>query len=498
MTKTTRACLLLPLLLMACQSPQKQASTPRTLLTPPQTTRSPTVQVNGQPLASGVTLNPGDTIMITLPATPPVVVTPAPVPPAPTPTPPPAGTWTALAKEAEKFTLTAPSTVRYGTGDTWNVREGLTGTLTCGNALFGDPAVGKTKYCQLFVPAPPAVVVPPPFDGPLTITTGGTYSGRWESQDPAVPAVTVKTAEPVILENCAVRGPGHLISARWVHTRLTVRGCEGQDTSDETAGRFLAVEGAVSLVVEDNVLRRTGGIYLNSMDKAQTENRLEITGNRAYDINGLKAGGKSYVQFLQLNNVQDQSGLIAWNRVENRPGDSAVEDVINLFDTSGKPGAPISIHNNLIIGAYGTPPESGYSGGGIMLGDGDGAELEAVGNTVIETSNYGVASAGGKNILIKGNTVLGLGKLPDGTILDANPDAGIYARNYSGSKTFDPKTITVVDNLVGWGRPKPGKPDASWNYSVTAGTSTNNRTVVPTEALIAQAVRNWEAAYAAR
>lgn len=498
MTKTFRACLLLPLLLMACQSPQKQASTPRPLLTQNVTTSSPTVQVNSQPLASGVTLNPGDTITITLPATPPVVVTPAPVPPAPTPTPPPAGTWTALAKEAEKFTLPSPSTVRYGTGDAWNVREGLTGTLTCGNALFGDPAVGKTKYCQLFVPAPPAVVAPPPFDGPLTITTGGTYSGRWESQDPAVPAVTVKTAEPVILENCAVRGPGHLISARWVHTRLTVRGCEGQDTSDETAGRFLAVEGAVALVVQNNVLHRTGGIYLNSMDTLAAENRLEITGNRAYDINGLKAGGKSYVQFLQLNHVRNQSGLIAWNRVENRPGDSAVEDVINLFDTSGKPGAPISIHNNLIIGAYGTPPESGYSGGGIMLGDGDGAELEAVGNTVIETSNYGVASAGGKNITIKGNTVLGLGRLPDGTILDANPDAGIYARNYSGSKTFDPKTINVVDNLVGWGRPKPGKPDASWNYSVTAGTSTNNRTVVPTEALIAQAVRNWEAAYAAR
>lgn len=513
MIKTTRACLLLPLLLMACQGPQKQASTPRTLLTSPQTTSSPTVQVNGQPLASGVTLNPGDTITIRLPAAPPVVVTPPapdPVPPvvitpppAPIPVPPTpnvAGTWAPLATEGKTFTLSNPSRVRYGLDDTWNIKDNLVGTLTCGNGVFGDPSIGNTKVCELFVPTVEEAKSAPPvvYDPPLVITKGGTYSGRWASTNPDIPAVTIKTSEPVVLENCAVRGPSHLISARWVHARLTVRNCLGEDTSDETAKRFIVAEGAVSLVVQGNTLQRTGGIYLNGMDTLAAENKLEVTNNRAYNINGLKTNGKEYVQFLQLNHVRGQSGLIAWNRVENQPGESAAEDVINLFDTSGKPGAPISIRNNLIIGAYGTPPESGYSGGGIMLGDGDGAELEAVGNTVIETSNYGVASAGGKNILIAKNTVLGLGKLNDGTILDANPDAGIYARNYSKNAAYDPKTVKVADNVVGWARPKPAKPDARWDYSLTAGTGVDNNAVVPTAELIAQAVRNWETAYAAR
>ncbi|CAM3265466.1 Right-handed parallel beta-helix repeat-containing protein [Deinococcus saxicola] len=493
------------LTLGACRPPPQdtgqvtpQPSRARTLLSQ-SVAPAPSVQVNGQPLTTGVTLRPGDTITITLPAAPPVVITPPPAPlPLPLPAPEAAGTWAPLATESRPFTLATPSRVRYGLGDTWNVKDGLVGTLTCGNGTFGDPAIGKTKVCELFVPqgtaVVPPVVVPQPYDAPLTITRGGTYSGRWASTDPSIPAVTVKTSEPVILENCAVKGPGHLISARWVQTRLTVRGCTGDDTSDAVAGRFLAVEGAVALVVQDNILNRTGGIYLNSMDKSAAENRLEITGNRAFDVSGLKAGGKEYVQFLQLNHVRGQSGLIAWNRVENRPG-SAVEDVINLYDTSGRPGAPISVRRNLIIGAFGTPPESAYSGGGIMLGDGDGAELEAVQNTVIETSNYGIASAGGKNILIKGNAVLGLGKLNDATLLDADPDAGIYARNYSGSKTFDPATVNVVDNTVGWGRPNPNEPGRQWDYSVSAGTAAGNRSVVPTPALIARTHRScWAAA----
>lgn len=497
------------LTLGACKPPPQdtgqvtpQPSRARTLLSQSvDAAPSPTVQVNGQPLTTGITLRPGDTITITLPSAPPVVITPPPAP-LPLPTPEPTGTWAPLATEGGSFTLATPSRVRYGLGDTWNVKDGLVGTVQCSNGVFGDPAVGKTKACELFVPqeaavAPP-VVAPQPYAAPITITKGGTYSGRWESADPSIPAVTVKTSEPVILENCAVRGPGHLISARWVQTRLTVRGCTGDDTSATVAGRFLAVEGAVALVVQDNTLNRTGGIYLNSMDRSAAENRLEITGNRAYDVSGLKKGGKDYVQFLQLNHVRGQSGLIAWNRVENRPGQSAVEDVINLYDTSGLPGKPISVRRNLIIGAYGTPPQSAYSGGGIMLGDGDGAELEAVQNTVIETSNYGIASAGGKNILIKGNAVLGLGKLNDGTILDADPDAGIYARNYSGSKTFDPSTVNVVDNTVGWGRPNTNEPGRQWDYSVSAGTATSNRSIVPTPDLIALAVREWESAYAAR
>ncbi|MDV6376024.1 hypothetical protein [Deinococcus arenicola] len=502
---TLLAALLLTLAACASQKqePTQQPSQPRGLLSQSVDTPAPAVQVNGQSVTGGVTLKPGDTITIKVPDAPVAVTPPKPVPPVVVT---PAGSWIRAASDGGSFILNAQAKVRYGVEPSWLIRDAPAGTYYC-NDGGGDPAVGQAKFCEVFVPEGQASPVAPtsqadpapaakPFDPPLTITRGGTYTGRWQSADPGIPAVSVKTSEPVTLENCAVSGPGHLIAALWVNARLTVRGCEGTDTSDATAGRFVAAEGVHSLVVTGNTLRGTAGIYLHQVNP-DPANKIEIIGNRAYDITGKNTNGKDLVQFVQFNKVRDQAATIAWNRVENSPYRSSVEDVINLYNTTGKPGSPVSVRNNLLIGAYGTPPDSVYSGGGIMLGDGDGANLEAVDNTVIEVSNYGIARAGGSNITIQGNTVLGLGKLADGTILDGDPDAGIYSRNYSG-KVFDAATVKIMDNVVGWGRPLAANLRRTWNYSLSGTMTGGNKEVVPTADLIAQAVAKWDAAYAAR
>lgn len=43
------------------------------------------------------------------------------------------------------------------------------------------------------------------YEGPITITSGGSYSGNWQSFDPDVPAVTIVTDEPVTIENSNIR-----------------------------------------------------------------------------------------------------------------------------------------------------------------------------------------------------------------------------------------------------------------------------------------------------
>ncbi|GGO22290.1 hypothetical protein [Deinococcus humi] len=516
MIKTTRACLLLPLLLMACQGPQKQASTPRTLLPQSLEVRPPTVQVNGQPLTSGVTLQPGDTITITVPSAPPVVVTPPPVsvptPPAPIPVPPTpnvAGTWAPLATEGKTFTLSNPSRVRYGLGEVWNVKDNLVGTLTCGNGVFGDPAVGQTKVCELFVPsvteaAPSAPLV---YNPPLTITKGGTYTGAWESLDANTPAVLVKTGEPVTIENCTLRGKGILIKAPWVSAQLTVRGCTGlglnPDDVTRIPGRFVHAEGFNSVTIERNALINTAGIYLNAWAGSNAAPVI-VRYNRARDIEGRYSDGKSgfqdkfyRVQFLQLNAVKNAVGVdIGWNRIDNTARKSHVEDTINLYASSGTAASPIRVHDNLINGAFGTPPSGSYSGGGIMLGDGKGEHQEAVKNTVLEASNYGIAVAGGNNMRVLDNVALGTGQLPDGTLLDADPDAGFYGRNYS-KETRDASTVLFQNNYSGWGRPKKGQPDARWDYSLNPKlvTSVNNLSAPKgpiTPGMLAEAVANWE------
>ena len=49
--------------------------------------------------------------------------------------------------------------------------------------------------------------------GPIIITRGGTYSGSWENLTDRTPVVTIKTTEPVVIQNATIKGKGHLIQS---------------------------------------------------------------------------------------------------------------------------------------------------------------------------------------------------------------------------------------------------------------------------------------------
>jgi hypothetical protein len=71
-----------------------------------------------------------------------------PAPPSVPEVPPPTG-WRRIATESGTFTLDAESQVRYGAGDRWAVLTLPAGTHRCRNELFGDPAPGVVKACEL-------------------------------------------------------------------------------------------------------------------------------------------------------------------------------------------------------------------------------------------------------------------------------------------------------------------------------------------------------------
>ena len=335
--------------------------------------------------------------------------------------------------------------------------------------------------------------------------------------DPTVAAVTVKTREPVVIENCFVRGRGHLILAPWSNANLTIRNCQGEGLNPNDAtripGRFVHAEGFESILIERNTFKKTSGIYLNAW-RGLASNALTITvrNNFAHDIDGRFSDGQDgfqpgkfrRVQFVQLNAVQSAPRVeIAWNRVENTPRASHVEDTINLYASSGVSGSPIRVHHNLINGAYAADPAASYSGGGIMLGDGGGAYQEASDNTVLETSNYGIAVAGGNYMTIKNNTILGQGKLPDGTLLDADTDAGLYLRDYKNDPAHIVSSVVAVGNTVGWGNPSATNPNSRWDLSIKAGVDGGNTRVGPTNMAITStmesaAIASWESSITAQ
>ncbi|WP_034388777.1 hypothetical protein [Deinococcus sp. YIM 77859] len=341
------------------------------------------------------------------------------------------------------------------------------------------------------------------YSGPITITRGGTYSGNWESLDPNVPAVSIKTAEPVVIENANIRGRGDLIRGYWVN--LTVRNTNGYGLNPNVygrhTGRFISAEDVLNLRVENNYLEGTGGIYVNVFQgKAANGQTVKILRNRVKNVDGRKSDGKGgylneryYLQSVQFNSVRHiRHAEIAWNEVINEPGKSSTEEIINIFQSSGTPESPIKIHNNYIQGAYALNPtqDKVYSGGGIMIGDGRQDSLEIVGgyvevfhNQIVSTSNQGIGIAGGHNQHVYENRILSSGRLPDGTII-ASTNVGMYMWDMQKGAEKSPKTFfnnSLRDNLVGWVRfGKDGKPHFNnlWTPSCTKATGStckNNR-----------------------
>ncbi|AIZ44243.1 hypothetical protein QR90_02645 [Deinococcus radiopugnans] len=344
------------------------------------------------------------------------------------------------------------------------MRVAMTWTLGLG---FAALALSATN-------GPAGLGAGPSYSEPLVITRGGIYRGNWQSLNPKVPAVIIKTREPVIIENSNLRGRGDLI--RGFNVDLTVRNTRGYGLNPQAdqafPGRFLAVEFIFNLRAENNFMQGTSGMYVNRFQgdaaKGQTikilRNKVQDVDGRYVDRTGHPTGRRYNVQAVQLNHVVRVPNVeIAWNEMVNQPGKSAPEENINLYESSGTPDSPIRIHNNYIHGAYAVDPlkDKSYSGGGIMLGDGthkdltvSGGYIEVYRNQIINTSNQGVAIAGGHDQHVWQNRILSTGRLPGGEIIPT-ANVGAYMWDIQGGASQSPPTFfnnSIQDNLIGWTR----------------------------------------------
>ncbi|WP_424949836.1 NPCBM/NEW2 domain-containing protein [Deinococcus sp.] len=392
--------------------------------------------------------------------------------------------WSNLATESQNFTLSATSTVRYGSGSSWIQKTLAAGTYSCSNATFGnDPAPGVSKVCQVSgtaVNAVNAIASPSAttYSGPLVITKGGTYSGNWESQDPNTPAVDIRTSEPVVIQNSNIRGKGNIIAA--VRARLTVRNTNAVGLNPNVYGRaqgnFLNLNEMYNLDVENNTVSGTLGIYIRAyVGNNAANDAIKILRNKFKNIDGRPSDGNNGYQSaysdqhphtVQFNGVQKIANAeIAWNEVINEPGKSLVEENINLYVSSGVPGNPILIHDNYIQGAYNPQPASdtGFAGGGILIGDGLVTDpslmgyTEAYNNQIVSTTNEGMTIVGGVDSKIYNNRIISSGLLPDGRPIAAQ-NVGLYIWDINGAGKFSPPTFfnnSVYGNYVVWTKVSP-------------------------------------------
>ena len=336
------------------------------------------------------------------------------------------------------------------------------------------------------------------YAAPLVITKGGTYSGNYQSLDSNVPCILVNTTAPVVLQGCRLAGAGHLIQSG-TGANLTIRECSGvgrtPSVDGQPPGHFLDSYQSQNLVVEHNTFSGTSGIVVNRWTgKAGT---LTVRYNQVRNVDGRwrNNGGSSRSSFLQLNTVNNLSGVeIAFNEVINTPNQSLVEDNINFYNASGTAGSPIRVHDNFVRGAYPYPATAGtYTGTGLTT-DGDASALgtaagyiEASANQFVSTCNAAMNIAAGHDIYYHDNRLVTSGLLPDGTRLRTTY-AGTAVFNYynqPASVFFNNRSVNNTIGYVRWGSSNlyPNRQDLSPGScaTCTGTTSLPNPVTLATE-----------------
>lgn len=320
----------------------------------------------------------------------------------------------------------------------------------------------------------PIVREPSSFDAStLAIAGGGNYSGLALRVSGADDAISVQTLEPVVIENSWIeheRGHGIHTSAGGPGTNITIRNCviKGNypTVAGEAVGRSIRILGPTTLTIENNWIESGGGIWV--LDHQGGLGALHVRYNQARDIDGRYSDGAGgyrtgnvwavdmdLYQFFQTNACLNMSNAeISWNEVINAPFSSRVEDCMNFGTCSGTPSHRVAVHHNVCWGAYPIDPAFGFSGGGILLADGQTNKYGYVhghNNTIIGTINYGIAiPTGGANNTAENNRCVCSGRDEVGNVYTAT-NVGVYVSNTKDAPKWN--NNDSIDNWARWWKP---------------------------------------------
>jgi hypothetical protein len=331
---------------------------------------------------------------------------------------------------------------------------------------------------------------------PITITYGGTYTGNWASDDPGTPAILVQTNEPVLIENSSVTGKGNLIVVKGSGSgaNVTIQNVTGTALDPGIAGKqrgsFFFGTAMNSLAVTNCAMTGVSfGVYVEQ----STLTALSIGNNAANNMEDRASDGNggfttvrpSLGHFVILSGVHATSGGdISWNQVIDADGNASVEDIINIYGSSGQSVAnSIRIHDNYLQGAFSPAnADDNYTGSGIMM-DGSSNSLDtATGfvqiydNQIVHTANVGIGLNAGHDISAIDNSIVSCGKDASGNWIATSYAVGMVfwnehktsvyfnnsvsgttgglvshnaAGNYGASDLWAPAVSAILNNVLG-------------------------------------------------
>ena len=265
----------------------------------------------------------------------------------------------------------------------------------------------------------------PTIQGPIVITSGGTYSGTLVSDNPDVPAVSINTNEPVVITNSTVtsKGPLFAINGTGSGANVTIVNTTGLALDPGIAGKqrgvFVTASDVSSLVVQNTSM---SGVSFGVKVLSSKVSTLKILNNLAVNLEDRESNGQGGLlnarpdlgHFIILNGVTAPAGAeIGWNKLVNVIGAGSTEDVINIYKSQGSQPYPITAHDNYMEGFSSTTTPN-YSGSGVVS-DGDGtspfsAFLLFENNDIVHAAGSGVEIASGHDVAARGNRVVSCGR----------------------------------------------------------------------------------------
>jgi hypothetical protein len=271
---------------------------------------------------------------------------------------------------------------------------------------------------------------PGTWEGPTTITAGGTYTGSWES-DSATPCVTVKTTQPVTISGRVrnLTGKGVLIDAiPGGAVRLTVENLKAYGGFPwENSNRFLWTTNHHTLTVRNCTIENTTGIEVNG---GVAGGQVLITRNRHLNVQGYIPAGVivKIGNFVQFRTCTSPSIEVSWNEVWNEYDKSFPEDIISIYHTSN-----VKVLDNILYGQYAIGNVANASIGGITLDASDAgppvSNCHIARNQMIDGGAISLWPnvGGGANNLIEDNRIVSDLYLPNGQ-KKANGWAGLIVQ----------------------------------------------------------------------
>ncbi|CAM3837656.1 Ig-like domain-containing protein [Deinococcus frigens] len=300
------------------------------------------------------------------------------------------------------------------------------------------------------------------WEDPAQLPPGRYVGRRFRSLTPGVRAFKTTGCSPTQLydfEDCSFASVYHCIHG-WF-ARVKMRGVRMwglmPEGADKSHGSGFAFEQFRHLDVEYCYFENIKNNYLTQHQSTGAPgDTMHFNRNFARNIMGQKTDGAggyregntvnvdfTYSQVLQLakckpgitgdpNSSAIRGGQIIGNYSSNEANWSRVEDNYSDYQTFGYPDSKIQMTDNLVDGAFPYRPtvHTTYSGGGYMVGDEGGNDIEQNRNIAVRYTNYGGAIMNGVGNISDNGRYVRSPYLWNGQRMTIAPPTGLVAMQF--------------------------------------------------------------------